>query len=606
MLVKNIGKIIFGSASPTQLILACAFGGMLGFMPGFPQAAGSIVALTVLLFIFNCNLGLAALVGLGAKLLSLALMPVTFKLGGFFLDGPTQGLFADMINAPVLALFGFEYYLTTGGLFLGAILGLGFGVLLTGMVTGLRKKLAAAEAGSERFRQITESGASRLVLKLLMGGMPAQGYTAVLEQKQAPIRIAGVGVSALFVGALYGGVALFNGPYAGGLLRGALEKVNGATVDIASAALDLGNGAFTVTGLAIADPNDLSTDLFRAGTVTMDISGADLLRKRVRIDRVEIVEAVHGMKRAKPGELVGDPPEPSPTPSESNGGKTLDNYLNNAETWKQRLGQVKRWLDKTSGSGAQQATSKAKTATAQPQEESLEEWLNREIQAKGYAHVAASHLIQGSPSLQIDLLNAARVTTALFPEETLTLQARALSTEPHLVARGPGLTLTSSGGTIDLALTLDGASAQGGPNRVKLALTDLSAAGLGGQLAQKGALSGGAVDVTLDGEIQDRGGAWVDLPVGVTVKNAQIKFSGQDLPIKRLDVPIRLRGPLDNPAIIVNEKRLSDSLAKAAQGALKSKAKAMAKKKLKNKLNDKLGGKADGLLDGLGGKLFGN
>ena len=58
------------------------------------------------------------LVLLAAKILSLALMPVSFALGRVLLDGPTSGLFSAMINAPVLALFGFEYYAVTGGLVL--------------------------------------------------------------------------------------------------------------------------------------------------------------------------------------------------------------------------------------------------------------------------------------------------------------------------------------------------------------------------------------------------------------------------------------------------------------------------------------------------------
>jgi hypothetical protein len=40
------------------------------------------------------------------------------------LDGPTQGLFKALINAPVFALFGFDNYVATGALALGLVIGL--------------------------------------------------------------------------------------------------------------------------------------------------------------------------------------------------------------------------------------------------------------------------------------------------------------------------------------------------------------------------------------------------------------------------------------------------------------------------------------------------
>ncbi len=116
MITRKIGKIVCGSATPAQLMLACVLGAMLGFMPGFWQAAGVIVLLTILLVLLNANLMLAAVVGLLAKAASVALLPVSFMAGRVLLDGPTQPIFKWAINTPVLALFGFEFYVTTGGL----------------------------------------------------------------------------------------------------------------------------------------------------------------------------------------------------------------------------------------------------------------------------------------------------------------------------------------------------------------------------------------------------------------------------------------------------------------------------------------------------------
>ncbi|MHC4997233.1 MAG: TIGR03546 family protein, partial [Planctomycetota bacterium] len=100
MFIRKIGKVLRGDATPAQIMLACVLGSVLGFMPGFPQAGGLIVACIVLLVVLNANLTLAVFVGIAAKLISLALISVSFAVGRFLLDGPTSGLFVKMINAP--------------------------------------------------------------------------------------------------------------------------------------------------------------------------------------------------------------------------------------------------------------------------------------------------------------------------------------------------------------------------------------------------------------------------------------------------------------------------------------------------------------------------
>ena len=123
IITRTFGKLFRGTATPFQIWAACILGAMLGFMPGFAQAAGSIVVLLLVLVILNANLGIAGLVGVGAKLISLLMTPLSFSVGRFVLDGPTEGLARTLINAPVFALFGFDYYVTTGGLVLGLVVG---------------------------------------------------------------------------------------------------------------------------------------------------------------------------------------------------------------------------------------------------------------------------------------------------------------------------------------------------------------------------------------------------------------------------------------------------------------------------------------------------
>jgi len=611
MLQKKVAKILLGSASPAQLFLACIVGATLGFMPGLTQAAGSILLLSLLLLILNCNLALAAGAGLVAKLLSLLLMPLTFSLGRLLLDGPLQGLFTALINAPVLALFGFEYYVTSGGLVMGGLLGSAMGLALVKAVAGIRTRLANAEANSEAFNAMLENPATRLLIRTLLGPVPTSGYAELLKSKPAPIRRSGVIAAVILLGATYGGIVALSGPLATGWLQSALERANGATVDIGSASIDLQAGAFSLTGLAIADPNALTTDLFRANRITMDISAADLLRKRVRIDAIEIDGAENGATRETPGELF-ESPAPPPSESEGDQSKGLDGYLAAPDDWRKRMSQVKGWFDTVSNSGAGDLMDRlanplpGDASTEQAETQTLEEWLEREIQAQGYTHISANHLIQGSPILQIDQIHAPNTTTSLLENQLLDIEVRNFSTQPHLIDQGPSMSIRSHDKTIDLALEVGSASAGGGVNHLGIALTNLPTDALADQLSSKhGKVSGGTVDIRLEGNIEDRQGAWIDLPLTITANNTTVTFSGQNLPVDQLEIPVRLRGPLDNFEITVDEEAVFASLSRAAAGVLEDKAKALVSKEL-NKATGGLiegaGGESGGLLDKIGGK----
>ena len=86
MITKKIAKILRGSATPAQLMMACVFGCALGFMPGFAQSPGLIVFLILLLIVLNANLALAAIAAAVAKIVSLLLLPLSFGLGQVLLQ----------------------------------------------------------------------------------------------------------------------------------------------------------------------------------------------------------------------------------------------------------------------------------------------------------------------------------------------------------------------------------------------------------------------------------------------------------------------------------------------------------------------------------------
>jgi uncharacterized protein (TIGR03546 family) len=205
MLFRKLAKIIRGKATPFQLWAACLLGALIGFTTGFATAGGLILSLLLLLIVLNANLPLAALVGLLAKLVSLLIMPVTFSVGKFLLTGPTEGLFAGLVNAPVFAWFGFEYYATTGGLVTGLIFGLICGFVVNKAVTGYRRKMKDLEENSDNYKKYSQKGSVKLLTWLLVGGAPKKvDYDALLAKKVGnPIRVLGVVFASMTLLLLY-------------------------------------------------------------------------------------------------------------------------------------------------------------------------------------------------------------------------------------------------------------------------------------------------------------------------------------------------------------------------------------------------------------------
>jgi len=387
------------------------------------------------------------------------------------------------------------------------------------------------------------------------------------------------------------------------MLRSSLERVNGATVDMEDAKLDFTEGKLEITGFAMADPNNLNTDLLRAARIEADISGADLLRKRIAIDRLELVDASHGETRATIGKIVGKAPKPVEPEEDTSEGKGLDDYIQKAEQWKQRLAQIRKWLEKMSGPG---------NAEDEAQDESLKERLARQIAEQGYSRVQADHLIDGSPTFSIYELIAKGVTTPRLENETLEIFGTNLSTHPHLLDKAPTLTIKSSKQTIEVDIKLPGGEVDQGA--LLVSLKSLSADAIAKELIFSGTplLKGGTIDVFADGSWLGGDGGYVDLPLTVTIRNTKLSIAGRnETDIKELIVPIAVSGSLDNPRITIEHKALTDALVKAGASKLAAKLTGKLDEKIKDagiKLPGNLGkdleGAGDAIKKGLGG-LFG-
>ncbi len=581
---KKVAKILRGGATPAQLMVSCVLGAILGFMPGFVQAPGLVISLALALLVMNVNITLAVIIAGFAKLLSLVLLPISFAGGRMLLDGPTQSLFKAMINAPVLALFGFEYYVTTGGLILGATIGIVAGLALIKLVRGIRTKMSSLEQGSDLYKQLMGKWWVKLLLKVFVGGGAKDSYADLLEKKGKLIRPVGVAVCGLVVVLLIVVQMFFSGPFIVSALRRGLEQANGATVELAGADVDLAGGRMTLTGLAMADPNNLNVDLFRAGKIEADVSTTSLLRKQLRLDRVVISGAAHGAKRSSPGKLIGHKPTPVKSVAAKQGEKNLGDYLQDPRQWQQQLTQIRQWIETISGS--------AEASDAETEEiaggETLRERLQRQAQALGYAQVIASHLIDGAPRFVIDQMDAVNVKTDALPGESLVIHASFISTHPSLLEEEPTISIESSAKTLSVKLGMAGVSARGGDSVVDFNYRGLDVDSIANSLSKGNKpISGGTMDLAMKGTIRTSGGTYIDLPMQVTLHNTTIAISGAgSSPVSELTIPLGLRGPIDNPRIFLDDTQLADALVAAGAGILAKEVRGRADELIEGAVSD--------------------
>ncbi|MCI0652065.1 MAG: hypothetical protein L0Z55_09290 [Planctomycetes bacterium] len=596
-MLRKVGAILRGKSTPFQLFTACLLGGLMGFAP-LPEGLGLFLLYIFVLVILNANLGVSALVLAFSKLLSLVLLPASFHVGRVLLDGPTQGLFKALINAPVFALLGLEHYVVSGGIVLGALEGAAAGKLLVKAVTAFRRKFAQLEENSERYQKLFAKGWVRGLAWVVVG--PKAGsvtYAQLLERKVGnPVRVLGIAFVAVSAGFLYLLQVFFSEPLLTAMLRSGLERANGATVELESASLDLAGGRLVVAGLHMADRENLDEDLVRATRLEADISSRDLLRKRICFDRIVVTGAEHGEKRAVPGRRIRaerEPREVERLPDE----KTLEEYLADAEKWRRRLAQVADWIELLGERKPEEAEA--------PGSESLADRLRRRAEASGYARVVATHLIEGAPTVTVTELVADAMRSAQRPGDLLQVRCENLSSQPWLLEAAPRVQIQSQSKAFRFDFRFGGIAAGGSASTVDLALSGLSIDEVAKGLRAGGErlLEGGTMDLAVNGGIfaHERR---LDLPLQVVLHDTKINVPGRgSAPVSKFGLGIALRGPIDDPGIRVDPEALADALVGAGIDAAKEKAKDALQKELEKAASKELGEPVKGILgDILGGK----
>ena len=576
MVVRKITKFLRGKATRGQVLTASVLAGMLGFVPGFflpsdlgggfLQAPGLILSLFFLALICNANLGVFTLMTVVAKLASFALLPITFAIGRWMIEGPMRGVVQSLANAPFTAWFGLEYYATTGGLVVGLLFGIASGIGLFSSLQAYRNRMASIEAGSTAYQQYAKKWYVKLLTWLFLGGGKGNKVTwaelAEGGKKGLPIRIGGV---VLVVGIGWWIWSSHSKLTEGALTTGAqsaLVSMNGATVDLDSVKIDFADGSLRVKELAISDASALDTNLFETTEITAQIDTGALLRRRFVIENLVAKDSKNGNKRATPGKLV-TPPSPPPPPPTDGTTKTLEDYLKDVEVWRTRIEQASEWFEKLTGGDTEKPEPKT--------EEQKQQEIEQAIQDVGLAKVFAKDLRADQPAVWIKNIEIGGIASANAPGGSFDLRMTNWSSNPWLLADAPKITITSKDTSMNAELSGPSMSAGGGG--LALSMKSLSVDSMFANIKTSGAapVRGGTMDLDIKGSLLKTKGAPValDLPINVTMKDTTFALAGaKETKVDSLTLPLTVSGPASRPSVRIEDKALADALVKAGKQEL--------------------------------------
>ena len=594
-------KTMLGAATPTQILLACLIGSMIGFMPVPGPGLVIAIVLVLLLLVLDANVFLAGLVAVGAKIVSLAAAPIVFDVGRFLVDGPTQPIARSLANAPITAWLGFDAYLVTGGLAVGTVLGLAVGVLVGRLVRDVRNTLGRLEREHDAVAVLAERRVARFAAWILFGGIPKGGFSAMSERRGSPIRTSGVIVATLLAGSIAIVGWTTSGEMARRSLARELTRMNGATVDVGGVEITWLAGRARILDLAVCDPSDLGRDLLAAREIGADLDLHAVLRRRLVVDLVRVEDARSDGLRETPGSIhrASVPVEGTvPAPGIDDGfappaGTGLDSYLRTAEAWRTRLGQVGRVLEDLADRIPERNVSVDGGETG-PRgtgaTDGFEAWLRREVDRLGYAGVRATHLIDDAPTLLIRRIEATGVRpdagAGLFGG-VFDLVATSFSTRPSLVDAPPGLEIAARDDSLRIAVSLGGIARDPTDNRFDLEFRDLPAGVVVSQLVvtDPPPFLGGRIDARSTGVFRLRPEVRISAPLDVVLRDATVTIGGESADLRALPVRIDLLGRLDDPAIMIDDRRLADALQDAGAEALASRARSEADRQIERGLD---------------------
>ena len=584
MAVGSIRKLLKGGLSPAHVWSSVVLGFLLGMVPDYAASAGLVAVLVLCSLLIRVNAGLFALSLIVSKTILLLSLPWLFDLGQAALYGSMGGALLTLSQLPVLAWFGFERYATVGALFVGVPLSLVVALVVNRGIQTMRQAGASLDS-NPKFDAFAQSLVGRISLNLMLGKSAKDGLGSALNNPVPLLRWKEGIVAALLIALVATGVWQWAKSDLKSAVMPVLERANGATVDVDGLSLNLWTGTLDVTGLALADPSDLSVNSFAATELRISVSTLALLSKRIVVNEVSTTDATYGMARETRGQLVGpliEPPAISAPSAEDLGG-----YVNEAKQWLDRLKQAQNWLKKWEGSVPQGSDSQPEVGSPSYDSPSYEEWLEEQIAQSGYIKQSFAPIEDGFWSVVAKKVTMESLRIAAFGDKDLTLLAENLASNPKQLALSPRLEMTSKDESLGVLLQLNELSGAGA-NQLSVSANDLDAestlSSLKPSISKQ--ISGGQIALNVDGEFRYAGDGELNLELIAALRDAELTVRRRNVPVEELKVPVQIQGSFNAPKIRVENRAIEDQLKNLAEGALKDEAKSRVEDKVKDKLGD--------------------
>ncbi|MAG57796.1 MAG: hypothetical protein CMJ83_16035 [Planctomycetes bacterium] len=284
--IRGVLKSLNGDATPASCAAAVLFGCLVGLVPFGMHT----VLFLCLLVVFRVPIGLGLIVGAGMTLLRLALLQwIGAPLGQALLaEGTaTRAIIAALMDVPVVGLVPFEMHAVTGGL----VMAVGLGVLLwyptLRAVRGYRSGLRGKLTGSKTYEKVA----------WLFGRPPEEdrewGRFSFIRWKL----VAGVVAVVFLAGWLGAPMAVDRA------VSSALESALAEEADLGDVSCSIFSGEVTIEGLRVGGLGEDGRETLTAKRARADISVLDLLRRRIVIEEVELVEPRMVLNTNAEGEL---------------------------------------------------------------------------------------------------------------------------------------------------------------------------------------------------------------------------------------------------------------------------------------------------------------
>lgn len=568
MMKKIYNKLmstIFSQTTPAQLLLVSILGFVFGFIPGFSYAPLLFIFTIFLVLILRVNIGIFIIIALIAKALSFAIEGLSFSVGTFLIDGFAQPLFKKIVNTPVLAYAGFDYYLVTGAFVVSIILGIVVGLILAKIYKGFVTKMAKLQTESDLYVKITSKLSTKIASKILLG----KNISKVDWQKMAkkrflqPFRILGVILVAIIVTGLYFSPSLLQTTLVSNIIKQQLSKANGATVDYKSLNLDFSQAKLEINGLGAANPNDLHEDRFYAESVSASLNMTGILTKHLVLDNVKLDGVKLNKERSSKGELYGEGAQATSNQTVEENITTvktiandvnnlqqlnLEKYLSHAET----AGKVAKGIKQ----GAEVLSNFKPVPNATPKEQ--KNIAKEEAKAYGYADVRAESLETKKPMLTI--LNM-YINNYENSGNTFNVYLGNISTNPTLLGEPTTIKINTVNND-DITANVTISNKVNTANNVEFKFKNLGNNLVKGLNIQNLKLNADNASISGKGDWNFESGKNIsfNIPLVINLDGVSINFNGFNQKLQNLQLNAVLSGDLNNTNFSIDTSSIDNIL----------------------------------------------